>query len=102
MICVVATIEVVPEAREEFLQLFKALVPNVLGEEGCVEYVPMIDLEMAIPSQGPPRENVVTVIEKWADLESLERHLMTPHMMEFRRRSKGLVATSTLQVFEPI
>lgn len=101
MICVIATIEVAPGVREEFLQHFKQLVPRVLAEEGCIEYAAMVDLETAIPSQGPLRENAMLVVEKWASLDALERHLMAPHMNDFRRQTKGLVAGITLQILEP-
>ncbi len=45
MIHVVAAIQLVPGRREDFLKEFKAIVPAVLAEKGCVEYVPTIDLE---------------------------------------------------------
>ena len=38
MIHVVAKIEVVPGKRDAFLDEFHRLVPEVLAEEGCVEY----------------------------------------------------------------
>ena len=47
------------------------------------------------------RENVVTVIEKWESIEALEAHLMQPHMLEYRKAVKDLVAGTTLLVLEP-
>ncbi len=101
MICVIATIEVSPGRRAEFLEQFRELLPQVRAEEGCLEYVPMIDLPGALPSQEPARENVVTVVEKWKDVEALEAHLMSPHMAEFRAATEGLRSAVRLQILEP-
>ncbi len=101
MICVIATIEVLPGRREDFLEKFRALVPQVRAEAGCLEYAPMIDLPGALPSQEPARENVVTVVEKWADVEALEAHLMAPHMAEFRAATAGLRTAVRLQILQP-
>ena len=101
MICVIATIETVAERHEDFLALFKALVPTVLAEEGCLEYAPMIDMSTPIGSQEPLRPGVVTVVEKWESLDALEAHLMAPHMLEFRRQSEPMRVGLTLQVLQP-
>ena len=55
-----------------------------------------------IAAQGPPRENVVTVVEKWESLEALRAHLAAPHMAEYRARVKDLVAGVKLQVLQPV
>ncbi len=101
MICVLATIEVKEGMREAFLEKFKALVPKVHAEEGCLEYGPMIDLPTNIPAQGPPRDNVVVVVEKWASVEALEKHLMAPHMLEYRKEVKDIVVGMQLQILQP-
>jgi quinol monooxygenase YgiN len=101
MIRVIATIEVHSGRREEFLKIFHALVPHVRAEEGCREYGPMIDVPTSIGAQIPLRENVVTIVEQWDDLEALEAHLIAPHMLEYRKAVKDLVAGVTLQVLTP-
>jgi quinol monooxygenase YgiN len=101
VIYVIATIELVPGRRDDFLREFQANVPAVLAEDGCVEYVPTIDLQTAIPAQGDARPDVVTVVEKWADVEALEAHLIAPHMLSYRAKVKDLVQRVTLQVVEP-
>ncbi len=101
MIYVIATIELVPGKRAAFLQAFHANVPAVLAEDGCIEYVPTVDLPTAIPAQGEERVDVVTVVEKWADVEALEAHLIAPHMIAYRSKVKDLVARVELQVLEP-
>ena len=85
MICVLATIEVAPGRRNEFLTVFAALAPQVRAEAGCIEYQAMIDLPNSVPGQTPARADVVTVVEKWESVAALEAHLMAPHMQQFRR-----------------
>jgi len=101
MIHVIATIELVPGERAAFLKDFRALVPQVRAEVGCLEYGPTVDIASGIPAQGAPRENVVTVVEKWSDLAALKAHLVAPHMEAYRPRVKHLVRSTTLQILEP-
>ena len=103
MICVIATIQVTEGRRDDFLALFRELVPKVHAEDGCVEYGPTVDLETNIEVQTPIRPNVVTVVEKWESVAALERHLIAPHMGEFRESAKEqqLVESITLQIVEP-
>ena len=98
MISVLATIEVAPGRRDEFLAAFKELVPKVLAEEGCVEYGPWIDVPTELRSQGDERADVVVVIEKWESLDAMERHLIAPHMLDYRKNVKPMVAATSLQV----
>jgi len=101
MISVLATIEVAEGRREEFLTIFRELVPKVRAEEGCIEYGPWIDLPTTISSQEEPRSNSLVVIEKWESTEALEAHLMAPHMLEYRKASEGLVKGLELEILEP-
>jgi quinol monooxygenase YgiN len=95
MICVIATIETAPGRREDLLAVFQKLVPQVLAEKGCIEYVPMIDVPCDLTT---PRPNVVTMVEKWESLEALRAHLAAPHMSEFRRQTADLRLSLSLQV----
>lgn len=101
MIHVIATIEVVDGARDEFLTHFRQLVPKVLVEDGCVEYGPKIDVETGIEIQEPLRRNIVVVLEKWETIDDLKKHLDAPHMNEYRETVKDLVQGMTLEVLEP-
>jgi quinol monooxygenase YgiN len=101
VIYVIATIQVVPGGRGEFLQEFHRIVPLVKAEEGCLVYEPTEDVETSIGAQIPMRENVVTVVEQWSSLEALEAHLIAPHMLEYRTRVKTLVANVQLQILRP-
>lgn len=101
MIYVIARIELVAGARDAFLQQFCALVPQVRREKGCIEYQPLVDVGTQIGSQPAPRDDVVVVAEKWETVEDLEDHLMAPHMVEYRRAVKSLVANTVLEVLQP-
>jgi len=101
MICVIARIEVAAGRRDEFLARFHELVPKVLEEDGCLEYGPMIDVPTNICAQQPPREDMVTVVEKWQSVEALEAHLMAPHMLEYRKSVKELVVGTSLEILSP-
>jgi quinol monooxygenase YgiN len=101
MICVIAKVEVAEGRREEFLAEFRKVVPKVLAEDGCLEYGPMIDVPTSIGAQSPPRDRVVTVVEKWESVEALEAHLMAPHMLEYRKSVKTLVSGTSLEILKP-
>ena len=101
MIHVIATIELRPGTRESFLAEFKANVPEVLKESGCLEYGPAIDFPTGLPAQNPDRPAVVVVVEKWTDLDALHAHLKAPHMIQYRERVKDWVVRVGLQVLQP-
>ena len=101
MIIVIATIELVEGVRDEFLEAFHELVPRVLEEEGCLEYGPAVDVPTMLPAQGPVRDDVVTVVEKWENVAALEQHLVAAHMSQYRRQVKPLVRSTSLQILEP-
>ena len=101
MIHVLATITVRAGQRDAFLRIFKANVPAVLAEAGCVRYEPTIDVETGIPVQGGTRPNVVTIVEGWESLAHLKTHLQAPHMAAYREQVRDLVAGVTLQVTTP-
>ena len=101
MIRLIATIETAAGRRDNFLAIFRRLVPKVLAENGCIEYAPAVDLPTSIKAQRPPRDDVVIVIEAWESVEALEQHLVAPHMLEYRRSVEGLVKHVDLQVLTP-
>jgi quinol monooxygenase YgiN len=101
MIYVIATIEIAAGRRDAFVTAFRANVPNVLAEEGCIEYEPTVDLATEIPAQPDVRADVVTVVEKWESLVALKAHLVAPHMVSYREGVKDIVKGVTIQVLAP-
>jgi quinol monooxygenase YgiN len=101
MLIVLATIELNPGKREAFLAEFRKIVPAVRAEAGCIEYFPAIDTASGLPVQGPLREDLVIVVEKWESLAALQAHLVAPHMMEYRPKVKEFVKNVSLQLLAP-
>jgi quinol monooxygenase YgiN len=99
MINVIASVQVKEGKVSEFIDLFKALVPNVLAEKGCVEYFPTVDLPTGLPPQELD-ENVVTIIEKWESLDDLMAHLSAPHMAEHMEKEKDLVEKASIKILK--
>ena len=102
MIHVIATIELQPGKRAEFLLEFHRIVPLVHAEKGCLVYGPAVDLETGLAAQMPLRPDTVTVVEQWETLDDLRAHLVAPHMVDYRPRVKDLVVRTVLQVMEPV
>lgn len=101
MIHVIATIEAHPGRRGDLLAEFARIVPLVRAEEGCFEYGPAVDAETDLEAQHRTGADVVTVIEKWASIAHLKRHLDTPHMQEYRVRVQDVVARIEIAVLTP-
>jgi quinol monooxygenase YgiN len=101
MIAVIATIETKPGSRGALLKAFKELVPQVLAEQGCIEYAPMVDAETSMPGLPPPREDAVIMLEKWESIEALQAHLASPHMAAFRQATGSLRLSIKLQILAP-
>ena len=95
MIHVLAIITAKPGQRGTLLQAFRAIVPIVHAEAGCIEYGPTIDVDGADPAYGP---DTFVVVEKWENLAALEAHAMAPHMKAYGEKTKGLVAKRAVHV----
>ncbi|MBT3344879.1 MAG: antibiotic biosynthesis monooxygenase [Gemmatimonadetes bacterium] len=101
MIHVLAMIDLKEGTREQFLQEFHGIVTEVRAEVGCIEYGPTIDVDTGNEKIQAPRENAVTIVEKWESLDALSAHLVAPHMLAYRERVKDIVNGSTVYVTEP-
>lgn len=98
MIHVVAVITARPGQREALLALFRANIPAVLAEEGCIEYGPVIDLPDFGPVQTPIGPDSFMVIEKWSSPETLRAHGAAPHMRAYAEASREMVASRAVHV----
>lgn len=101
MIHVIADIHIAPGKRDEFLEIFRRLMPLVHAEEGCIDYGPTVDAQTGIAAQRR-LENVVTVVERWSSVAALEAHLAAPHMADYREQVKDLVTNVELRILEPV
>ena len=102
MIQVIATIELKPGCREDFLPLLNDNVPKVKAEDGCLAYDPCVDIDSGLLSQGKISDDVVTLVEAWSSVEALQAHLKAPHMADYRDKVKDMVINVTIQVLKPI
>ena len=99
MIHVIASIYIKEGRLSEFVEIFKLNIPNVLKEEGCIEYVPTVDVLTDLPPQELD-DNVVTIIEKWNSLDDLQTHLSAPHMLAYKENVKNLVDKVSLKILK--
>lgn len=101
MISVIASVRVKADWLLQFVEIFKANVPKVREEKGCIEYFPTIDIDSGLPVQKLDK-NVVTIIEKWESMEALRAHLKTPHMLAYRDRVKDMVEDLSIKALQEV
>jgi quinol monooxygenase YgiN len=98
---VVAVITAKPGQRAALLDMFRANVPNVLAEDGCIEYQATIDAEGLGAIQTRFGDDTFVVIEKWASLDALKTHAAAPHMAAYAASSKDMIADRVIHVLSP-
>jgi quinol monooxygenase YgiN len=101
MIHVIAIITAKPGQREAILTAFRANMPAVHAEQGCIEYGPAIDLEGAGAIQTKFGDDTFLVIEKWESPEALKAHAGSPHMAAYGAKTKELIASRVIHVLSP-
>ncbi len=101
MIHVVAIITTKPGLREQVLEHFRANIPAVKAETGCIEYGPVIDAPNAPASLARYGDDTFVVIEKWATIEDLKAHGAAPHMVAYGAKVKDMVADRKVHVLQP-
>lgn len=95
MIHVIAVITAKPGQRAAVLEKFHANIPAVLAEEGCIEYVPVVDAPGFPAVTGP---DAFIVVEKWASPEALKAHAVAPHMQAYGAATQDMVADRAIHV----
>jgi quinol monooxygenase YgiN len=101
MIHVIAVITAKPGQRNTVLAMFRANVPAVLAEDGCIEYGAVIDAEGAGPIQTAYGADTFVVIEKWRDLAALKAHAAAPHMAAYGAKAREHIASRVIHVLSP-
>lgn len=96
MIHVIAIITAKSGKRAEVLANFKANVPAVRAEKGCIEYGATVDTD-----GGPFAKfgaDTFVVIEKWESMDHLKAHAAAPHMKAYAEKNKDLLANRAVHV----
>ena len=102
MIHVMAVITAKPGQRETILEAFRANMPAVHAEHGCIEYVPAVDADGFGTIQAAFGPDTFVVIEKWESAEALKAHTAAPHMAAYGARTKDLIASRTIHILTPL
>ena len=102
MIHVIAIVTTKPGRREEVLRHFRANVPNVHAENGCIEYGAAIDAENALAFQTKWGPDSFAVVEKWESMDSLKAHAAAPHMAAYGGKTKELIASRVIHILSPV
>jgi quinol monooxygenase YgiN len=101
MINVVAIITAKSGMREAILREFRANMPAVHGEKGCIEYAPAIDAEGIGGFQTKFGPDTFVVIEKWESPEALRAHTASPHMAAYAAKTRDMIASRIVHVLQP-
>jgi quinol monooxygenase YgiN len=101
MIHVFAIVTAIAGQRQALLDAFRANMPAVHAEDGCIEYLPVIDTPGMGRMQTQIGEDSFAVIEKWASLDALKAHAVSPHMAAYGAQTKALIASRVIHVLSP-
>lgn len=101
MIHVIAVLTAKPGKREEILRHFRANVPAVRAEKGCIEYGAAVDAENALKFQTKWGPDTFLVIEKWESMQALQAHAAAPHMVAYAAKTRELMASRVIHILSP-
>jgi quinol monooxygenase YgiN len=101
MIHVLASITATPGQRDAVLAAFRANMPTVHAEAGCLEYGPAVDAEGMGGFQTRLGLDTFVVIEKWKSIDALKAHAAAPHMAAYGAKTKELIVSRVIHVLSP-
>src|SRR5205823_13540073 len=101
MIHVLAIITAKPGMRDAILTAFRANMPAVHAEKGCIEYGPAVDAEGMGSIQTKFGPDTFVVIEKWETPDALKAHAASPHMAAYAAKTRDMIASRTIHVLQP-
>ena len=101
MIHVIAVITAKPGHRENILTHFRANVPAVRAEKGCIEYGAAVDADTPLPIQTKCGPDTFLVVEKWESIDALKAHAAAPHMAAYAGKTKEFIASRVIHVLQP-
>ena len=101
MIHVIAILTAQPGKRDFVLKEFRANVPNVKAEPGCIEYGAAVDADPGPAFQKKLGADTFMVVEKWESMEALKAHAVAPHMVAYGAKVKDLLASRVIHILSP-
>ena len=101
MVHVLAVITAKPGMRDSILQAFRANVPAVRAEKGCIEYSAAIDAENGLSIQTRYGPDTFIVVEKWESMDALKTHAAAPHMAAYGAKTKEMIASRVIHILSP-
>ncbi|HUQ76185.1 MAG TPA: putative quinol monooxygenase [Burkholderiales bacterium] len=102
MIHVIAVITAKPGKRAAILDAFRANVPAVHAEKGCIEYGAAVDAENALAFQTKWGPDTFVVVEKWESMDALKAHAAAPHMAAYGAKTKEMIASRVIHILSPV
>lgn len=102
MIHVIAVITAKPGQRDAVLQAFRANVPAVRAEQGCIEYGAAVDAPGDLKIQTKFGADTFVVVEKWESIDALKAHAAAPHMAAYATKTRELISSRAVHVLTPI
>jgi quinol monooxygenase YgiN len=101
MIHVIAVITAKPGQRDTILEAFRANVPAVRAEQGCIEYSAAVDADGFGSLQTKYGADTFVVVEKWESPEALKAHAAAPHMVAYGTRTRPLIESRLIHILTP-
>ena len=88
---VLVTYKMKPGHRAAFLADTAAIRPQILAEDGCLQYDYFASAE---------DENKVLLVEQWTSRDAQQIHLTQPHMAGIRQAKEDHVIDTALELFD--
>jgi len=101
MIHVLAIITAKPGMRDAILKEFRANMPAVHAEKGCIEYGPATDADGFGSFQTKFGGDTFVVVEKWESADALKAHSTAPHMAAYAAKTKDMIASRVIHILSP-
>ena len=101
MIHVIAVITAKPGKRDEILGHFRANVPAVRAEKGCIEYGATVDTEGMGSFQTKFGPDTFVVIQKWESIEAFKAHGSAPHSLAYDAKVRDVIIGRDIRVLSP-
>jgi quinol monooxygenase YgiN len=100
MIHVLAIVTAKPGMREHILEAYRANLPAVLAEAGCVAYEAVVDIDDPAPGFATFGPDMFVVVERWETIEALRAHGAAPHMKAYVGKIKEWTVDTAVHVLK--